>query len=212
MPPLPKRPTPEDRAVHDRTTAILLASDQLFNTAYPRYIHEGRGACVVFFHSLEEVRDKTHQFVIQYVDLVTLLRLNYPNVCELTKVYNVSACFVLLVGVIVDCTRTFVCVIAHRDTGKQMRENDTLDLNILSRDLQPVTGTLSRVVTVPLYTQLAPTEVDAMVTVAPGANEYCAHLTCTTLGHLQCGRCRTTKYCSRKCQKEDWTRHKVSCT
>lgn len=26
-----------------------------------------------------------------------------------------------------------------------------------------------------------------------------------------CARCQKTKYCSKKCQKEDWKRHKVIC-
>lgn len=211
MPPLKSNATEDDRAVHERTTSILMASEALFNTARQRYIAEGRGACVVLFRSQKDVLAKEHQFVIQYVDLVTLLKVDYPNVCELTKVYNVNTCFVLLVGLVLDHARTFACVIAHRDTGKQMRENDVLPEDVPPQDFQPVTGSISRLVTVPLYTQLKPAEIDSMLSVSPQAEEYCAHLTCVTLGHLQCGRCRTAKYCSRSCQREDWPRHKVQC-
>lgn len=31
------------------------------------------------------------------------------------------------------------------------------------------------------------------------------------IGRSVCGACRTTKYCSRQCQKSDWKRHKHDC-
>lgn len=210
MPPLKNTATEDDRAVHARTTSLLMASEALFTTARQRYIAEGRGACVILFRSLQDVLAQEHQFVIQYVDLVTLLKLDYPNVCELAKVYNVNTCFVLLVGLVVENARTFACVIAHRDTGKQMAKCDEED-EAPPPPFQPVTGSISRLITVPLYTQLKPSEMDTMLSTSPEMDEYCAHLTCVSIGHLQCGRCKATKYCSRLCQRQDWSRHKVQC-
>ena len=55
---------------------------------------------------------------------------------------------------------------------------------------------------------------------APGSNfaaitapkHQCAREGCSNVGTKKCGRCNTSKYCSRKCQIADWKkRHKHSC-
>jgi hypothetical protein len=38
------------------------------------------------------------------------------------------------------------------------------------------------------------------------------HCYCGKEGNLKwCGKCKTTKYCSKECQKKDWPRHKLHC-
>lgn len=46
-----------------------------------------------------------------------------------------------------------------------------------------------------------------------GATHYsCAQCnTHTTSAYKRCARCRDARYCSKKCQREDWQRHKVDC-
>lgn len=34
--------------------------------------------------------------------------------------------------------------------------------------------------------------------------ELCGGVKCKKVGHFKCSRCRTTKYCSKECQKSAW--------
>lgn len=42
----------------------------------------------------------------------------------------------------------------------------------------------------------------------------CDHCTNISYGtkYLRCGRCRSREYCSERCQKSDWSHHRLSCT
>jgi len=40
----------------------------------------------------------------------------------------------------------------------------------------------------------------------------CANISCCNEGTKQCSKCKTVKYCSRECQKEDWKVHKTICS
>ena len=39
----------------------------------------------------------------------------------------------------------------------------------------------------------------------------CSYSVCPNEGTLICSQCKNTKYCSRKCQRADWKRHKCEC-
>ncbi|TLD06827.1 MYND finger family protein, partial [Venturia nashicola] len=45
-----------------------------------------------------------------------------------------------------------------------------------------------------------------------GACAGCGSAKGTDGGNLQqCGRCKSRKYCGKKCQKKDWPKHRVGC-
>ena len=56
--------------------------------------------------------------------------------------------------------------------------------------------------------------MDATKAAPPPLERTCANCgTRGTTGFLQCGKCKTAKYCSRTCQREHWERsHKSECT
>lgn len=45
----------------------------------------------------------------------------------------------------------------------------------------------------------------------PAPEDCCVREGCRVAGDKRCSRCHTSLYCSRKCQKEDWPRHKLIC-
>lgn len=45
----------------------------------------------------------------------------------------------------------------------------------------------------------------------PTDEERCVNKGCKTKGDNRCSRCHVSRYCSRKCQKEDWPVHKLKC-
>jgi hypothetical protein len=57
-------------------------------------------------------------------------------------------------------------------------------------------------------------KVAACNTTKSGASErrHCARPGCSNDGLNQCGACKSVEYCSRDCQKLDWTAHKAACT
>jgi len=43
------------------------------------------------------------------------------------------------------------------------------------------------------------------------SNKYCGRLECQKFGNLRCSQCKSAYYCSNKCQKNDWKKHKKIC-
>lgn len=85
--------------LNERAVVFLMNSKELKQRAKMEFETRGLGAFLVRFANLEELCSVQRSLRLQYVDAVSLTRLNYPEALKLVQAYDPLDSFVLMIGV-----------------------------------------------------------------------------------------------------------------
>jgi hypothetical protein len=182
---------------------VLLQSRELSDRAKEYYKSQGIGAFLVMFPSIEAL-DNHPPLSATYLTLSDLSKLRYTYGCELVEAYDPAQSFVFIVGVqTVRHGTLFGGCVATEDLGDKL----TTHFNLM--------GVLGDGERAEVLDKLAE-EYERTKATRPPVVELrrCGRGGCASASTLMrtCARCQKVYYCSRSCQRTDWTdRHKLAC-
>jgi hypothetical protein len=182
-------------AMHVKTAELLgHGKVTMHSRAADYYKVQGRGAMLIKFMDTEELLTKSKRLVLLYVPLELSLRLEYAELSRQIQVYTPPQEYVMV-----------LCV------STSLVEGGELMLASTARPRpRPRPPSSSPLLLEPRADDVTETETETKALTQ--AVEFCGYCY-TDSPNFRCGRCASTMYCSKSCQRAHWAEtHKSSCS